>query len=246
MSERLLGANDLKAWLHRNDFAPREKLLLTLATFDAPCQVKDLSARSADAGFRIPKRWNISDTLGKSGGQAIRTPQGWEITDSGRQHLRNLGVTRIGPAAVQVARDLRAELPNIGDADTRAFVEEAIKCYEAELYRSAIVMSWLAAVDVLHGHVHAKHLKAFNAEAKRVDGKWKDARTTDDLGRMAESDFLDRIAALSLVGKNVKKELKDCLDRRNGCGHPNSLKVGANTVAHHIEVLILNVFKVFR
>jgi hypothetical protein len=181
-----------------------------------------------------------------SGGLAIRIPQGWEVTDAGRQHLRNLDVARIGPAAVQVATDLRAELANIADADTRAFVEEAIKCYEAELYRSAIVMSWLAAVDILHGHVHAKHLAAFNAEAKRVDAKWRDAKSTDDLGRMSESDFLDRIVALSIVGKNVKKELKDCLDRRNGCGHPNSLKVGANAAAHHIEVLILNVFRVFR
>jgi len=48
-----------------------------------------------------------------------------------------------------------------------------------------------------------------------------------------------------MLSKNVKTELKNCLDRRNRCGHPNSLKLGANTVAHHIEVLLLNVFKVF-
>jgi hypothetical protein len=158
--------------------------------------------------------------------------------------LTNEGDTRISPAVVQVATDLRAELPKIVNTDTRLFVEEAIKCYEAELYRSAIVMSWLAAVDVLHKNVHQHHLAQFNAEAKRVDGRWRDAKTTDDLGRMSEADFLDRIAAISVIGKNVKKELKDCLDRRNGCGHPNSLKIGANTVAHHIEILLLNVFKV--
>ena len=62
---------------------------------------------------------------------------------------------------------------------------------------------------------------------------------------MKETDFLDRIVALSIVGKNVKAELKECLDRRNGCGHPNSLKIGANTVTHHIEILLLNVFKPF-
>jgi hypothetical protein len=107
-------------------------------------------------------------------------------------------------------------------------------------------MSWLAAVDVLHAHVHAKHLDAFNAEAKRVDSRWKDARSTDDLGRMGEADFLDRITALSIIGKNVKNELKGCLGRRNACGHPNSLKIGANTVAHHLEILLLNVFKVFQ
>ncbi|MBW7996824.1 MAG: hypothetical protein FVQ81_09720 [Candidatus Glassbacteria bacterium] len=241
----MLDSTDLKTWLHR-DLSQRDKLLLILATFDAPCQVKEMKDRAKDAGLRIPAAWNPSAALGKSKGLAIRTPQGWEITDAGRQHLRNLGVTKISPAAVQVATDLRAELSNIKSADTRAFVEEAIRCHEAELYRSAIVMSWLSAVDVLHNHVQGKHLKAFNAEAKRVDAKWKDAKTTDDLGKMGEADFLDRIAALSIIGKNVKEELKTCLKRRNGCGHPNSLKIGANTSAHHLEILLLNVFKVFQ
>ena len=245
MGAILLEVSDLKTWLHR-DIQKLNKLLLILATFEEPCQVKDIRTRASQAGFRVPKRWNPSAILGRSKGLAIRAPGGWEITDAGRQHLRNLGVTKISPAAVQIATDLRAELPNITRADTRAFVEEAIKCHEAELYRSAIVMSWLAAVDVLHHHVHAKQLKAFNSEAKRVDARWKDAKTTDDLGRMGEADLLDRIAALSIIGKNVKKELKDCLDRRNGCGHPNSLKIGANTVAHHIEILLLNVFKAFQ
>jgi len=107
-------------------------------------------------------------------------------------------------------------------------------------------MSWLAAVHVLHKYVVIKHLAAFNAEAKRVDNKWKEARTSDDLGRMKESDFLDRLVALSIIGANVKKELKNCLDRRNACGHPNSMKLGANTVAHQLEILLLNVFKVFQ
>jgi hypothetical protein len=61
----------------------------------------------------------------------------------------------------------------------------------------------------------------------------------------AERDFLDRIAALSIIGKNVKQELEKCLERRNGCGHPNSRRLGQNTVAHHIEVLLLNVFEKF-
>lgn len=241
----MLSSADLKIWLHHN-LPQRDKLLLILASLDAPCQVKDMKESAKEAGFRMPTGWNPSASLGKSKGLAIRTPKGWEITDVGKQHLRNLGVTKISPAAVQVATDLRDELPNIKNENTRAFVEEAIKCHEAELYRSAVVMSWLAAVDVLHNYAHAKHLKKFNAEAKRVDARWKDAKTTDDLGKMSEADFLERIAGLSIIGKNVKKELKGCLDRRNGCGHPNSLKIGANTVAHHIEILLLNVFKKFQ
>lgn len=241
----MLSLSDLKTWLHR-DLPQRDKLLLILASLDGTCQVKDMRERAEAAGFRKLKGWNPSASLGRSKGLAIKTPKGWEITEAGKQHLRNLGVTKISPAAVQVATDLRSELKNLKNTNTRAFVEEAIKCYEAELYRSAIVMSWLAAVDVLHNYVHAKRLKAFNAEASRVDARWKVAKTTDDLGKMSEADFLDRIAALSIIGKNVKKELKDCLDRRNGCGHPNSLKIGPNTVAHHIEILLLNVFKKFQ
>jgi hypothetical protein len=122
-------------------------------------------------------------------------------------------------------------------------VEEAVECYEFELYRSAVVMSWLAAVHVLKKEVHQNHLAEFNAEAAKVDSKWKTAKTLDDIGRMKESDFLNRIAAISVIGKNVKKKLEECLDTRNACGHPSSFKVGQLTVASHIEILLLNVLE---
>jgi hypothetical protein len=106
-------------------------------------------------------------------------------------------------------------------------------------------MAWLAAVDVLHNYVVRHKLTEFNAEAKRVHGSWKDAKTSDDLGFMKEREFLDRLVAISAIGKNVKEELEVCLKRRNGCGHPNSLKLGPNTVAAHLETLLLNVFQRF-
>ncbi|KIC48912.1 hypothetical protein [Tateyamaria sp. ANG-S1] len=146
---------------------------------------------------------------------------------------------------MQVAVDLRAHLDKITDVETRHFVEEAIKCHEAELYRSAIVMAWLGAMDVLHKYVHSHHLSAFNTEAKRVDGRWKTAKTSDDFGRMGEADFLNRIAAISVIGKNAKEELQKALGLRNGCGHPNSLKVSANKSAAHIETLLQNFFERF-
>jgi hypothetical protein len=148
-------------------------------------------------------------------------------------------------AAIRIATDLRSELAKIKNATTRAFAEEAIKCYEDNLYRSAVVMSWLSAIDVLYDLVVTKHLTNFNKQALRIDPKWKLAKSADDLARMKESDFLDRIVGISVIGKNVKNELKHCLDRRNGCGHPNSLKIGPNTVAHHLEILLLNVFQPF-
>ncbi|WP_259400217.1 hypothetical protein [Roseovarius sp. SCSIO 43702] len=239
----MLTSDELKQWLHK-DLGKLDKILLVLATQDEPIAVSKINELADTAGFRAMRKWNVSATLGASKGKAIRTT-GWELTDAGKIHLRDLGIATISPAAMQVAVDLRSHLDKITDNETRDFVEEAIKCHEAELYRSAIVMAWLGAMDVLHKHVHAHHLSAFNIEAKRVNGKWKAAKTPDDLGRMGEADFLDRIAAISVVGKNSKEELQKALGLRNGCGHPNSLKVGANKSAAHIETLLQNVFERF-
>jgi hypothetical protein len=205
-----------------------------------------MRTRAEEAGFKIPKKWNMSDVLGRSGGLGIRVPAGWELTDLGKNHLRNLGVESVSPAAMQVAADLRKHLDNVQNVTTRAFVEEAIKCHEAKLYRSAIVMSWVAAIDVLYRAVVANHLADFNAEALRVSNKWKAAVNEDGLTKMQESDFLDRLVPIGVIGKNVKEELAKALKLRNGCGHPNSLKIGPNMVASHIETLILNVFEPFQ
>lgn len=238
----MLNSDELKMGLH-SSISQKDKLLLLLAARQEPCDVSELKQQSLDAGFKFPKKWNPSARLHGAKGLAILTPKGWEVTNAGKQHLKNLGFGSASPAAVHIASGLRAKLAEIKDADTKAFVDEAIKCYEAELHKASVVMSWLAAVHVLHKHVHMKHLAAFNAEASRIDPKWKPAKSLDDLGRMKEGDFLDRLVAISVLGKNVKAELKSCLDRRNACGHPNSLKIGAATVDHHLEILLLNVFE---
>jgi hypothetical protein len=85
----------------------------------------------------------------------------------------------------------------------------------------------------------------FNVVAGRRDPKWRQAKNRDDLAGMKEYDFLQVLAAISLIGKSVKTELETCLRLRNGCGHPNSLKIGENRVAAHLETLIQNVFEVF-
>ena len=240
----MLSDDELKAGLH-SDLKQSDKLVLLLASFDHPCSVEALKKKSIDGGFRIPNGWNVSARLKDAKGLAICTPKGWEITKLGLKRLNTLGYGKAGLAAVHIATSLRTKLTTIKSVDTRLFVDEAIKCYEASLYRSAIVMSWLSAIDVLYNVVHSQHLAVFNAEASRIDSKWRPARSVDDLSRMKESDFLDRLVAISMIGKNVKTELKNCLDRRNGCGHPNSLKIGSATVDHHLEILLLNVFEPF-
>jgi hypothetical protein len=91
----------------------------------------------------------------------------------------------------------------------------------------------------------ANGLPGFNSEATRRDGRWKTAKTSDDLGRMKEHDFLEVLESISVIGKKVRQELQKCLQLRNGCGHPNSLQIADHKVSAHIEDLILNVFAKF-
>jgi hypothetical protein len=106
-------------------------------------------------------------------------------------------------------------------------------------------MSWVAAAHTLQNYVVRNCLAAFNLEAKKRDGKWALAKTSDDLARMKEADFLDVLDKIGILQKNVKVEIKGCLDRRNGCGHPNSYKLSELTAAHHVDVLTINVFSTF-
>ena len=235
---------ELQDWLHR-EVAMRDKLLCILASFDEPCQIKDVRRQAAAAGFRIPRGCNPSATLSRAKGYAVRLPEGWQLTEAGTRYLRDLLSSEDTSEASDVVTNLREELKRLEPQETHAFVEEAIAAYENGLYRAAIVMSWVGAIAILQQHVFANHLRAFNAEARRVDAHWRTARSVDGLSRMRDSDFLDRLVALSVIGKDVKTELGHCLARRNSCGHPNSLRVGANTVTHHLEVLLLNVFDRF-
>lgn len=140
---------------------------------------------------------------------------------------------------------MRSHLGNIQNPTTRAFVEEAIKCHEYKLHRSAVVMSWMAALNILHRHVCDNCLDAFNEKAKENHEGWRDAKNIDGMSRMKEADFLKILVDIGVVGGDVKRELEGCLKRRNSCGHPNSLKLGGSTVTHHIEILLLNVFAEF-
>lgn len=233
----------LKDILSKKDLSTKDKLLICLAVNPlTPKQTKDVRDMAVSSGFRAAAKCNISDYLSKCHPFAVRTDSGWELTEEGRTKIANLIGPHLPSVTALVVSALRNQLPTISDADTKSFVEESIKCFEAKLFRAAIVFSWVGAISVLHNFIQNNHLAAFNAEAARRDPKWKPALTCDDIGKIKEYDFLQILCALSVIGKNVKDELEVCLKLRNGCGHPNSLQVGEHKASAHVETLIQNVF----
>lgn len=243
----MLTKNSLENYLATDKLSARDKLLLCLAVdSDTEKAVKEIRELAVAAGMRAAKNYNISAALGRSKGVVIRTNRGWKLTNNGKKHVQKIIGTAHNPIKTHVVESLRDHLAKISDDTIRAFVNEAVECFEYGLFRAAVVLSWVGAVSVLYKEVIDYHLAGFNAEALRRNPKWKSATSIDDLAvGVKEKDFLDILQAISVIGKNTKQELVNCLERRNSCGHPNSYKIGENVVTAHIETLILNVFSQF-
>lgn len=241
----VVAKDKLKDLVHRSGLSRKEQVLICLAVEpDKPKALSEIRNLAAVAGLKGARDWNLSAILASLPGKAVRTSAGWELTTDGKADVGRLVGVR-SAAHVSALASLRAHVSRLKSADVRAFVEEAIGCAEEGFHRAAVVLSWVGALGVLYDSVVANHLAAFNAEARRREAKWRDAKTVDDLARMKEFDFLQVLEAISVLGKSIKGELEACLKLRNACGHPNSLQVSESKVAAHIETLVLNVFAAF-
>ena len=228
-----------------SDASQREKaiaLLFVMRSGAAPKQIKDYAA---SIGFHGSEDWNIPALFGRSKGQAVSKGGLWHLTRKGEQVAESLGLSRMSVESNTAFQALEMSVSKLSSADTRSFLREALSCLRSGSLRAAIIMSWVAAAHTLQDHVVTHHLSVFNNEALRRDNRWRAARSTDDLARMKESDFLDVLDAIGVLQRNVKTEIKGCLDRRNACGHPNSYQLSELTAAHHVDVLTINVFAKF-
>lgn len=235
---------DLKDILHDPKLARLDVLVILLSVDSGGVRsVKELKELATSGGLRKAAGWNISDILSRSKGIAVRINDGGELTKEGKAYAASLGVD---PSPVVTTNaSLRKFLTSITAPETKEFIEEAVKCLEARYLRAAVVLSWVGAVSVLQQYVMSHKLAEFNAEALRRNTDWKQAKTADDIGKMKEATFLQVIESISVIGKNTKQELEECLKLRNATGHPTSLRYGESRVASHIEILILNVFSKF-
>lgn len=232
---------DLQNLLSNSGLSRKDKVLLILLSAESEMRVKDVIETAVESGLREAKKWNVSQTLSTLNGLAIKLPDGWAITEKGKKHLGELGVIDSAPTQ-NIKPTLRKYASHVNDEHVKQFAEEAISALEYGLLRSAVVLSWVGAVSILYAEVLNNHISAFNEEAQHRFPKWKNALNADGLTKMKEYDFLQILAALSILGKNTKDELEQCLKLRNSCGHPNPLKIGEHKVASHIEILIQNVY----
>jgi hypothetical protein len=242
----LLNTNSLSDIIHNPSLARQDAILLILAVeVDTPKPVSKIKSIAGEVGLRSVEKWNVSDILLRSKHLATKIKDGWILTIHGKNHIATFSPSLKSSASTKVGMEIKDLFNTISDESTRSFLEETLSCFNNNNLRASVVLSWVGAVSLLQNFVFTNVLAAFNSEALRRNPKWQEAKSTDDIGRMKEKDFLDILVAISVLGKNVKQELEYCLTLRNGCGHPNSLKIGEQRVVAHLETLILNVYTKF-
>lgn len=234
---------------NRKNLVSDDELLVNIITITEKLQkipsASDMTAFGEYSEKPYKTRWGSFKLAREAAYQKYGKPV-YLTTNKTTQSKSSGNHKKSGQVVQSLANNLKPHLLKINDADTKAFVEEAIDCFEAGLYRSAVVMSWIGAISTLYDYIINNKLIEFNIEAVNRNQRWKPAQTKDDLALMKESDFLDILAALSIIGKNVKEQLKNnCLGLRNSCGHPNSFQVGRSMTESHLEMLLLNVYDAF-
>lgn len=167
----------------------------------------------------------------------------WALTDTGEKRVREL--LSLPAAEPEVEHDvgtLSATSSKIADANTRGYVEEAVKCLQVGALRAATVFLWTGAVATLRDLVWARGAAAIAAAAKAHNPK-ASFKKKDDFAYMKDELLLQVAQDLSVIDKTQKARLTEGLDLRNACGHPSSYSPGPKRVSAFIEDVVGIVWK---
>ena len=166
--------------------------------------------------------------------------------------LRQLQDEFRAPVADVEQESPRAALTSLEDAvaaapaDYRAYLEEAVRCYENALYRAAILMVWSAVMQHLYSVASSHHggVAAFeqaNLAKFGGTGRYRKIVKADDFLYLGDDAFLQLGEDVGLYNRNARRLLGDRLTLRNLCGHPTKYQPGREETVIFIESLLLNV-----
>jgi hypothetical protein len=191
------------------------------------------------------KKWNVGQVLKRADerGFVSQLPDGWTLLPAGLDELRDKGVPLKAKLIADATHNLHAHIASITDPIRRAFVQESVEAFEANLNRAAVVLSWVGAVWILQNHVLSNSLKSFNTALVARFAKAKPVKTIKNFVPIGEADFLQVCEDAGIIDKAEKKQLTQRLDLRNDCGHPNNLTIGDHQAASHLESLLQNVYE---
>jgi hypothetical protein len=223
--------------------------LLCLGAIGGRGTIAEIRRCGVGAGASKMRNWNLSSVLSRASKLVCKVGDNWQLTTAGKKEVSALGLSPRSQVVFETDGLLAQIISSVPNEERRAFLEEAHLCFGAGLGRAAVVLSWVGAAWILQEHVIKNELQRFNEAGTRrfSSGKhpYKPVSTMEDFGRLKESDFLMLLEDIGVIGRSLHKQLKDRLDLRNGCGHPNTMAIDAHTVAAHVHFLCGNVYLKF-
>ena len=197
-------------------------------------------------GCRREAKGNLSDALGKARPNIHVTGVDgrsnlWALTKTGRRNISNMLPAIKSGEPVHEAGSLR-DLASKLDKDQAAYVDEAIKCLEADALHAAVVFLWAGAAREIQERIVKCSNKAIDASVTKRDPRAPTVRKVDHLCYVKESTLLLVAEDLGIFDRNERDMLDQCLKVRNKCGHPGKYKPGPKKVASFIEDVASIVF----
>ena len=145
---------------------------------------------------------------------------------------------------IETNKTLRSLLTHIKNESEKEFLNEAIKAFEVEAFRAAIVMIWLLTIDHLYEYIITNKLSDFNTALSKVTDKRVKVSTIvtkDDFGDIPEGKFIELCRSAGVISNDVRKILDEKLGTRNSAAHPSNITIGRGKTFDFIEDLVNNV-----
>ncbi|MBC6697170.1 hypothetical protein [Hymenobacter sp. BT190] len=174
----------------------------------------------------------------------IRTKTNYQISRNFEEKISaKIGNNTPKAVANKDIRELLSSLDNEMESD---FFEEAVKCFEVQAYRAAIIMTWTLGVDHMQKCILKNKLTEFNDILSQSTDKFikiRKVNTKDDFSEIPEGKFLDMCRSANIITHDIKKILDAKLGIRNSAAHPSAIKIIETKAIDFIEDIILNIVK---
>lgn len=187
----------------------------------------------------------LTEGLTSSPPRYVKAPGGYRLHRAYKDHLSSLlGTQRV---VQQTSAELRALEGLFTDGDTKAFLQEAINCFEAGANRAAVIMTWVLTFDHFLNYVFANKLTEFNRTfaASNPQGRVRIIAKVEDFEEINEDRIITTCRTAGIITSGVQKTLKEGLDTRNTAAHPSNVTIARSKAISVIEDLVTNVIKKF-
>lgn len=118
--------------------------------------------------------------------------------------------------------DLDAQLTKIRDYRTRAYFSDAVRCFRAGAFRSAVAAAWVTvAYDLIAKYRELSTLG--DAEAQRFIQEWDRARTANQTSRLLELErtlLTHAHESMAIIDAITVRAMTRLFEDRHLCAHP--------------------------